>query len=239
MLSRLLGLFRRKISESSATVANRERIIALLSDLADHRARVAIRVLGNDLWYQSMVLEIDIQGNRLVLDHIHDELGHRRLLRARRFQAEARLLGVAVAFNGELAPGDGEDGAYHVTLPSTVEHRERRKSYRVEIPGDRAVPVSLIGMGSSLRGHLQDISVTGLSIRTRDTVLFHVGDEVTSCSFTLPGGVSISCRLRIISLRLDSTTHQTRVGGEMLDLSEKQRRGLDRTLAQMQRQRRH
>ncbi|CAK0773199.1 hypothetical protein CCP3SC1_60033 [Gammaproteobacteria bacterium] len=208
------------------------RINALFQTVKEQGAVVSLRIAGSEVWYNSTLVAMEPRQGLLALERIQEENGHQRMIRVRRFHAMTRCKGV-LSFNAELLPGIKEGQTrYVIRMPEAVEYQERRTG-SISLSTTAPSAITLMGMGRVARGYLSDISLTDLELRTRDIVPFRPEEEVASCTFQLPGGLSVSCRLKVISTQLDTIAHETRVRGELLDLPEFQRRELDRTLAEL------
>ncbi len=226
----MFGLFKSK-QEAPGMIGDKARVTALLQELRTQATVLALRVAGSEVWHNSALVAIEPRHGLLALERIQDDAGHQRIIRVRRFHAMARYNGI-VAFNAELSPDTkAEQTRYIVPMPRSIEHQERKAGGVTLAVG--AAAVTILGNGSAMRGYLSDLSLSGLEIRTRDTVPLRPDEEASACNFQLPGGGAVSCRLKIISIQLDTTAHETRVRGEWLDLPEHQRRDIDRTIARL------
>ena len=226
----MFGLFKSKKS-APGMIEEAARITALLQEVKEQASVLALRIAGSEAWYNSAIVALEPRHGLLALERIRDEQGHLRIVRVRRFHAMARYNGV-ISFNAELpANTKVEQTRYVIRMPQSIEYQERRLS-GVTLSAGSAV-VTVLGKGCMMRGYLSDISLTGLELRTRDVVPFQPDDEAASCTFQLPGGVPISCRLKILTTQLDTIAHETRIKATMLDLPELQRRDLDRTIARL------
>ena len=226
----MFGLFKSK-KLAPGMVGESARVIALLEEIKSQATVLALRIAGSEIWHNSAVVALDPRHGLMALVRIQDEQGHQRIIRVRRFHAMARCNGV-VSFNAELPDTTKpEQTRYVVRIPKTIEYQERRLGGVALTVG--AAAVTVVGKGCMVRGRLSDISLTGLEFRTRDMVPFRPNEEASSCTFQLPGGVSISCRIKILTSQLDTMTHETRVRGEMLELTEHHHRELDRSIARL------
>ena len=126
---------------------------------------------------------------------------------------------------------------YRIALPARVQYHQRRAFYRVRIGMGLAIPV-LIGGGDLplWQGRLHDLSVGGIGARLERDARFSVGDTLSSCVIQFPRGTAVSSGLEIRFSKLDENYKQLHIGGRFIDLNSQQRKLIERSVAELERE---
>jgi c-di-GMP-binding flagellar brake protein YcgR len=169
-------------------------IALLLRRLLDQRCLLTVTVGNDPETYTSAVLEVVRDEGYLVLDELSPQGGHERVLDTRRLNVRARLDGIDIRFAARVTQIGDQDGLpfYKLPLPTRIDYPQRRQSYRVPVPMNRGLPVTvLLPEGRELSGELRDISPDGLCARIKLGSPDPRGDR---------GAVAI-CRLKVDATR--------------------------------------
>ena len=145
-------------------------IIATLRQLQQNHDPLVIQFKDRSQQFQSYLVEIDRERNRVALDEITPNDGERFLRQGEAFSVEAYREGVRVAWSCEHDVQLGEfEGApcYWAPLPQEVIYHQRRSAYRAPLKQSDLIKVVLAGdkLREPLPGQLLDISATGCKLR--------------------------------------------------------------------------
>lgn len=145
-------------------------IVANLRRLEQNHDPLIITFHGRTQRFQSYVIEVDRQRNRLVLDEMIPNDAERFLQNGEPFRIEAFHEGVRVAWeclqSVQIAEHQGSR-CYVCPMPEAVHYHQRRNAFRVQLKQSEQVKVELAGdkLGSPLAGQLVDISATGCKLQ--------------------------------------------------------------------------
>ncbi|MDY7560786.1 flagellar brake protein [Pseudomonas sp. 10B1] len=119
--------------------------------------------------FQSFLIEVDRDSNRLALDEMIPRDGERFLTNGEAYRVEGFHDGVRIAWESvdALTIDDGEHRCYRGTLPKEVVYHQRRNAFRAALKLAQLVSVEIGGekLLSPINGKLLDISATGCKLR--------------------------------------------------------------------------
>ncbi|GGU65924.1 pilus assembly protein PilZ [Pseudomonas laurentiana] len=127
--------------------------------------------------FQSYVVEVDRETNKLALDEMIPRDGERFLQNGEPFRVEGFHDGVRIAWESteplSIKEADGHR-SYHGALPLEVTYHQRRNAFRAALKLSQLVDVLLSGDKlkgeGALKGKLLDISATGCKLRFEGNV---------------------------------------------------------------------
>lgn len=175
-------------------VHSRREIVALLRQIAEKHQLVRLLVRGEADVCVTSILEVDPDGDALVLDRPIDRDQHRRLLDGGKVACETSLDKIRILFNLEgLHETSFEGGvAIGADIPEAMVRLQRREYYRMETPVTNPVRV-LVPLPPELGGGTQafplaDISCGGIALLDNKLVLGEtaVGQKFPGCRIELP-----------------------------------------------------
>jgi c-di-GMP-binding flagellar brake protein YcgR len=145
-------------------------IVANLRQLQQHHDPLIITFEGRSQRFQSFVIEVDRDKQRVVLDEMIPHDGERFLQNGEAFKVEAYRDGVKISWQCEHGVHITEhEGArcYLSPLPVEAIYHQRRSAFRAPLKQSELIKVTLAGdkLCDSHSGHLLDISATGCKLR--------------------------------------------------------------------------
>lgn len=145
-------------------------IVANLRQLQQNHDPLIITFHERNQRFQSYLIDVDRDNNRLLLDEMIPRDGERFLQNGETFHIEAFHDGVRVAWECLQSPEIVEhEGArcYVSQMPREVHYHQRRNAYRAPLKQGEQVAVELAGekLSKPLKGFLLDISATGCKLR--------------------------------------------------------------------------
>lgn len=201
------------------------RIKALLQRVQKNHCLLNVFLPDQSKPYTSMILAVDAETSILELDELSPVDGNRAMNAGMTVQIKTQLQGVDMKFSCDVIEIGEEDGlaVYRMTLPEIMLYHQQRQSYRVRISAGHDVSIQLLrGNGETLEGRLRDISVGGIGILFTINAASGIkqGEEVPTCTLTLPDGNQISCPLEIRYVSARSGTKFSTIGARFQDLDQ-------------------
>lgn len=145
-------------------------IQANLRTLMDSHDPLVITFAERNQRFQSFVVAIERERNRVALDELIPNDGERYLQNGEAFRIEGFHEGVRIAWECNQGAQVSElDGArcYWLPLPAEMLYHQRRNAYRAALKQTQPVAVTLSGerLKAEIAGTLLDISATGCKVR--------------------------------------------------------------------------
>ncbi len=217
-------------------------IVANLRQLQQHHDPLVITFHERNQRFQSYLIEVDRDNNRLILDEMIPNDAERFLQNGEPFRIEAFHEGVRVAWEC-LQPVqiDQHQGArcYFSPMPEEVHYHQRRNAYRAPLKQTEQIKIELAGakLRSPITGLLLDISATGCKVRLPGNVAssLHSGQVYERFTAQLPfGAMTTAVELRHVQYeeKLDTTF----AGVRFHRMSGLEQRQVERFVYQLQRE---
>lgn len=206
-----------------------------------NRDPLELRFTDRQQVFQSYIVEIDRENNRIALDELIPNDGERHLLNGETINIVAYREGVRIAWShSQPALLDTFENArcYWLTLPPQISYHQRRNAFRADTLPEQSLNVHIDSnkLSKTISGRLLDISVTGckVHIKSSNTPL-QPGQLYETFAISLPSGsVILSAELR--HLNNDESTNSTLAGFKFHDLSGAAQRIIERFVYQLQRE---
>ncbi|WP_018140934.1 flagellar brake protein [Thioalkalivibrio sp. ALJ7] len=204
------------MDETDYTVDKPDRIAGILKDLDNKLTMVSVRLDADGPLYTSALIRLDPEAKELFLDELNPPRAHQHVKSGMSLRVFAALRGVAVRFTTPVARIEQEeDGAlYACPYPDTLQHLQRRETFRVHIPMSQRPQVELRAKDwkDPVIGDLVDLSGQGMCIELPTTILdtLETGEALAFANLLLP---EVSERLSG-DLRLANRRNSTRDGHE-------------------------
>ncbi len=201
-------------------------------------------VLFGDKLFATMLLDVDVAGDRLIFDFSGAETLNHALLRAERCRLAARPGGIHVHFDvGRVSEIEYEGRpAFAVALPTAIARLQRRESFRIATPVLNPVRFFVSRSdGKELEFSACDISVTGIGLLTTAAPDLLSGELLERCRIRLPDDsqeLHMAARVQHINAcesRVGES--QWRIGVHFLNLSTAFENRLQRYIARLERER--
>lgn len=206
-------------------IASPKQIESLLGRMVERNEMVSLRIPKQNDFYNSAIVKMDREAGYIVLDEVVPKEGNNLLQAAGEFYFHARMDGVDTSFKGAIEDviRRGDNVFYKTAFPESVRYIQRRESYRVSIPLAKTFLARLRpDEGISVTGELNDISVTGVSLRFSSLPYrFHQGDIVPDFTLQLDED-TLTVSIEIRHVREAGTGYL--VGARFRDLDTRQER---------------
>ncbi|MDH5190457.1 MAG: flagellar brake protein [Gammaproteobacteria bacterium] len=221
-------------------ISNPARITAILKNIIEARTLLRVTLPGSPKGYNSALLEVNREGNYVLLDELNPKEGHDILLKAKKLAVFTHLNGVDVGFIGHLADAFYQDdiAVYRVQLPKILNYHQLRQHFRIPI-GITEIPVKIIIDNEiTLEGELHDISSGGLCIRFTTEVPANLkrGKLADSCVVDFPDGNRLESKFEIRYRGNEDEKKRTLIGGQFVNLERNKQRMIERYVASLDRE---
>lgn len=202
----------------------------------EHRLlRVKLPGVEGDL--QSLLLEIDLQNQRLLLDEPFPQRMAMEALIGRRLQVASIEGASSTRFETQVLAVENLRGlpVLSVALPVSVLAAQRRNNYRLAVDEHTHVQAILRhAVLGNLAARVQDLSVQGIRFEVPGIVSDALGTVANL--FLRPGSEpGMLCNLRVCSLVPNTTEETTLVGGQFQGLNPPQVQVIQRFIVRTQR----
>lgn len=216
-------------------------VISHLRALMNNRDPLQVKFSGRQQVFQSYIVEIDRENNRIALDELIPNDGERHLLNGEVTNIVAYREGVRIAWShNQPALLDSLDDArcYWLTLPKQISYHQRRNAFRADTLPEQALEVNIDSskLSQTVSGRLLDISATGCKIHIKSTsTALQPGQLYETFAISLPSGnIILSAELR--HLNIDEASNSTLAGFKFHGLSGAAQRIIERFVYQLQRE---
>lgn len=229
-----------KHDDDAELLRGSQRILPLVERVFRQRALITVAVQGLDDLFTSVILEVNDEGEYLVMDELRPLEGHAALRPGHEVHVSSRLDGISLSFSSTVERIENEQaGAYYkVPLPAELRYNQKRNYYRAAVPVTRTSPVLLVlGDRRSLAGELRDISLGGFSMRLNPGAPHGVteGDRIDRCILHLDEQRSIETAVEVCYVEDRASTRRPRFGLRFIDLDERALRAIGGLVATLER----
>lgn len=217
-------------------------IVANLRQLQQNHDPLIITFHERNQRFQSYLIEIDRNNNRLIFDEMIPSDGERFLQNGEPFRIEAFHDGVRVAWECQQTTQIGEhQGArcYFSPMPQEVHYHQRRNAFRAPLKQAELIKIELAGdkLRSPLQGQLLDISATGCKLRLPGNVTnsLQAGQVYERFTAQLPFG-AMTTPLELRHVQYEEKLDITFAGARFYRMSGLVQRQVERFVYQLQRE---
>lgn len=217
-------------------------IQANLRTLMDSHDPLVITFAERNQRFQSFVVAVERERNRIALDELIPNDGERYLQNGEPFRIEAFHEGVRIAWDCKQGAQISElDGSrcYWLPFPAEMLYHQRRNAYRAAIQQGQPVAVELGGqkLKAAVSGTLLDISATGCKVRFGGNVSerLQTGQVYDRFIARLPfGAITVEVELRHV--HFDEKADVSFAGLRFHRMSGLEQRHIERFVYQLQRE---
>ena len=217
-------------------------IVANLRQLEQNHDPLIVTFHERNQRFQSYVIEVDRQKNRLILDEMIPNDAERFLQNGEPFRIEAFHEGVRVAWEClqavQIAEHQGSR-CYFCPIPQEVHYHQRRNAFRAQLKQSEQVRVELAGdkLRSAVAGQLLDISATGCKLRFPGDAThgLQTGQVYEGFTAQLPFG-AMTTPVELRYLHYDEKLNMTIAGVRFYRMSGLEQRQVERFVYQLQRE---
>ncbi len=182
---------------------------------------------------------MDVEEKSVLLDELLPASGHQLLLDEREILISGKLDGVDIQFFTQLKDVAEKDKllTYYMALPTLLEHRQRRLTYRARIPITMKLPVVIENAdGEKIKGELHNLSYGGAGMILLPEKTAMAANAQHTCAILLPGGDWINCIIeRRYAKNIPSRKTQF-VGIQFVKLTATQSRIIGRCISALERE---
>ena len=212
-----------------------ESVLHLLRIRREHRL-LLVTLAGSKNRYQSMLLEVDLAQDRLLLDVPFPQEHPIEFWLGRRVNVATIEAGINTQFESQVLSIDSlhQSQVLSLAMPREVMAAQRRRNFRLVVDDHTAVDAVLkvAGVGN-LAAKVLDLSVAGIRFSLAGS--YSKLDKSKLC-LRLGLDSTVVCSLSICSLQqLDDGPETTVIGAEFVGLHPEQVRNIQRFLARSQR----
>ncbi|MGP1614322.1 MAG: flagellar brake protein, partial [Pollutimonas bauzanensis] len=191
--------------EDQFLVTSRLEIQSLLRSIEEKKALLRMHVEGRSVAIITTILEIEPDGNTLIVDNSADEDFNRRISSAEKVSFETNLDKVRIQFSVHRVSPCLQDNlpALRIPFPESIRRVQRREYYRVDIPVSEPALCTLSiadgkGARKDVKLQIQDISAGGVSILDNEHLLDNsLGTIYKDCTLDLPEAGTVVTGLQI------------------------------------------
>ncbi|MHA6494584.1 flagellar brake protein [Pseudomonas borbori] len=217
-------------------------VVANLRQLQQNHDPLIITFHERSQRFQSYLIDVDRDRNRLVLDEMIPRDGERFLQNGEPFHIEAFHEGVRVAWecvhSSEITEHEGAR-CYISPMPEEVHYHQRRNAYRAPVKQGEQVVVELAGdkLSKALSGHLLDISATGCKLRFAGNIAASLqsGQVYQRLTVRLPFG-AMTTAIELRHVQYAEKVDTTFAGARFYRMSGLEQRQVERFVYQLQRE---
>ena len=205
---------------------------------------IEVKVTKTDLSYQSLILNLDIENNELLIDelfppeHIEKiEPGDTVAIRSQSSQKPINFFSRVLA--REFSNGSG---LWRLELPDGIGHNGNRNAFRVYVENDLELDIEVYTDGEPLNDvRIVNISTEGLklSFSQAHQDQLHNNKSLERCIIRLPGGFDVDCDIMLSNIYSIRTPVPHLLAGGKLTIDNPQHRvKLQQYIASIQRRQR-
>ena len=214
--------------------------LVLLRRAASEQAPLTIFVAGGSSAYSSALLELVPDEQYLVVDELVPRAGHSLMRRGLELKVRARVEGADLRFKTEVLEigGSSELPFYKLAFPREVEYTQRRQQYRVSVPLNATVDVTLVMEdGRALIGEVRDMSSGGIGARIKSGAPNAAIDQgkTVRCLIVTPSNQSISTDVELIHVDSNAIGRVPRVRARFVGLTPAGNRKVTQLCAEIER----
>ena len=217
-------------------------VLRALNQLKDKRDPLFLTFPERSQRFQSTVIEVDRDRNRIILDEMIPTDGERFLKNGEPFHVEAFHEGVRITWECKSTIQFAEkDGArcYTTTLPPELIQHQRRSAFRAEIKPSHGIKAELTDSKYKLLllGQMLDISGTGckLSFPGDLTQKLQNGQVYERLSTQLPNG-KLNVQVELRHAHYNDKRDKTELGMRFFKPGGNEQRLIERFVFQLQRE---
>jgi c-di-GMP-binding flagellar brake protein YcgR len=199
------------------------------------RAIIDVSVPGLKQGYQSVILGVDIARGSLLIDELFPAgfigmAGQALTIAVRRMDGSRATFSTQIV---ERLRSGGVDN-YRVVLPASVDYRQRREVFRLELAASGSTRSEFCTENRQFcAAQLLDVSATGVRLGLQNAIEIAEGDVLTGLDFEFEG-LHFQCQADVRHVRSERSG-ATAIGVAFRNLPRVQQRQLERSIMQLHR----
>ncbi len=202
---------------------------------------VEVSIPGDDVVYQSMILDLDPEERTVLIDELFPRgfvgLSGQRVDIVIRQQGGRKL-----TFRSEILEKHEHKDApiYVIKMPEDLAADQRRGAYRLPVGNGVSIASRFTGPDrQTYQGQLRNLSTSGLALELsgEEASAFNYNDRLQHLQFDF-AGASFDCGVAVRNVDVDEAEdNRVVIGAEFLDLPPMEKRVLERAITRVQRDR--
>lgn len=205
---------------------------------------INVNVTKNDAVYQSLVLEIDIENQELLIDDLYPPENLDQLEAGDTLEIVSQSKHKPLSFYTRILARETQDGAacWRLELPAEVGRNHSRGAYRVYVESEQDLTIELYHDHQPLQQvHIINLSAEGIKLSFADELkeLLDGQQQFSQSIIRLPTGFDVDCDIHLLNLYSIRTPMPHILGGGKIVIENPQQRvKLQQYLASVQRKKR-
>ncbi|MFM8454199.1 MAG: flagellar brake protein [Gammaproteobacteria bacterium] len=223
---------------------SKEFNLKVLNNLQDQHASLVIHFPQHSEQYVSMILEINPEKNRIMLDEFVPREGHEKAISGEVFRVSTSHHGVAIIFRTKVIEHGFHDSIpyYIAEIPEEIEYRQCRDSFRLLLPSSSHFIAKLSRENLKLEGLIQDLSFSGMGLVLKnklpaDSNLQRL-DVFEECVIYDAHHKPIILKFEIRRIIIDEQNNKTILGGKFVQIDKPTQKLINNMVATLQREQR-
>lgn len=241
LLERYKALLSRKTERPGGDASLNRTYLQLYQAQREHYF-IDVQVDGDDVIYQSMILNLDPEEKTVLIDELFPP-GFEGLPGQRVEICIRQPKGRKVRFDSEIIEQHLHDGApvFVLAMPQEGLYTDqRRKAFRLSVGSGIQIKPHFVGPDQqSYLARLRNLSSTGLGleVEVNDPRQFNFNDRLKHVEFDF-GGVTFDCDMTVRNVSAEEAQqNKVLLGAEFIDLPALERRVLEKSIMRIQRDR--
>ncbi len=220
---------------ASEEITDPSRIALLLGQLSKHYSPLTVQIHGHKEQYASCIINVDKP--YVLLDELMPSTGHEQLVNEGKIHAVGRLSGVDIGFTATLKRVDEQKNmlTYYMNLPTKLDYRQRRQTYRIRIPMSQQLRVLIDDGGkTSIEGILHDLSHGGAGKIVPEGRFEIKQGQLYECAIELPCGDWLYSTVEMRYLKSTRARKRQLIGVRFESLTPLQSRIIGRCISELE-----
>ena len=215
------------LAEYNSVVTDSSDISVILSKLHSSNSSLDIKTINKLGQYESLgiseLLNVNHDKNTLFFDAIKST----KLKPNQNIKIFTKHNGIEIYFDTTVTEFNnlGQLKLLNTSIPQTINRKQRRQQFRVEIQNLWKIPVTIFEPETRLPilSYLYNISTGGLNVRSSTSGLRKISkDSIIDTVIQLPNDSTVKCKLLVRKAQTNKSAGFEQLAGKFLNLSDKQ-----------------
>lgn len=232
--------WKKKKKTVQRSIFNTEETIArLLKQLQQHLVIITAKFPSDKDTYNTAIIKVDYKNKLFYLDELIPDAGNKQIKKLEKILLRTRLDGAILTAECTLKEAGEEQGIpyYIMYFPRHIRSTQRRESYRVNIPLNKRIQVSMqTESGVFIAGLLNDISFSGIAIRLEPNQNFDLSVDEIVPFLTIHLKETITCEMEV--KRISRTPGNTIISGHLEEISSEHKKFIQKFITRLDRNKR-
>lgn len=215
---------------NNTIVTDSTHLCALLNRLKKNKCTLEIKTMSTTGTYSDLgiseLLSIDYNNNTLLFDEISENL-----LTGQEIKIFTKNNGIEIYFQAAVTgfTKTGSSGNFTTSIPTEINHKQRRQQYRAELQNLWKIPVTLIDKDrkNTLSAYIYNISTGGINVRSTTASFNKIqADTIIDTIIQLPDEPGLQCKLLVRQTDTNRTGGFQQLAGQFLNLNARQEKAI-------------